>query len=137
MPETPQHPSTKTVLIVEDDHGVMELLKIIVAKEGFKVSEAVDGEEGLQKARQEPHPDLILLDLMLPKSGGFEVVRELQADSTADIPVVIMTGRAMDPSTSEMIRHEANVRDYLEKPLRPAALGALLHRLLNTRPARP
>ncbi|MDA8130027.1 MAG: response regulator [Elusimicrobia bacterium] len=135
MPETPLYPSSKTVLIVEDDRGVMELLKIVLAREGFKVTEAIDGEEALQKARQEPPPDLILLDLMLPKSGGFEVVRELQDENTGGIPVVIMTGRAMDRSTSEMILHEANVREYLEKPVKPAALCALLHKLLNTRPA--
>ncbi|MDA8244467.1 MAG: response regulator [Elusimicrobia bacterium] len=135
MTETPQHPSAKTVLIVEDDRGVMELLKIVLEREGFRMSEAIDGEEALQKARGTPNPDLILLDLMLPKSGGFEVVRELQDENTGNIPVVIMTGRAMDRSTSEMILHEPNVREYLEKPIKPAALCALLHKLLNTRPS--
>lgn len=123
----------KTVLIVEDDIGVMEFLKIIVAREGFKVEDAYDGQEGVQKARS-VLPDLILLDLMLPKSGGFEIARELQNEETGAIPVVIMTGRMMDRSTSEMIKQEANVREYLEKPIKTEVLAALLHRLLKTRP---
>lgn len=129
----PSPASSKTILIVEDDHGVMELLKIVLAKEGFKVEAAIDGEEALQKVRA-AGPDLILLDLMLPKSGGFEVLRELQNEETGAIPIVIMTGRAMDPSTAELLRHESNVKEYLEKPIRPASLAALLHKLLNTRP---
>ncbi|MDD2804136.1 MAG: response regulator [Elusimicrobiales bacterium] len=123
----------KTVLIVEDDIGVMEFLKIIVQREGFKVENAYDGHEGVEKARS-VLPDLILLDLMLPKSGGFEIVRELQNEETGGIPVVIMTGRVMDRSTSEMIKRETNVREYLEKPIKTEVLAALMHRLLKTRP---
>lgn len=125
--------SSKTLLVVEDDLGVMEFLKIILAKEGFRVESAFDGEEAKQKAH-ELKPDLILLDLMLPKAGGFEVLRDLQNEDTGGIPIVIMTGRMMDPSTAEMLRNESNVREYLEKPVKPASLSALLHKLLNTRP---
>lgn len=128
--------SDKLILIVDDDRGVRELLQIIVEKEGFKVVMAEDGAEALEKARTLA-PHLILLDLMLPKSGGFEVVHELQGDETGNIPIVIMTGRFMDQSTAELIKRESNVKEYLEKPLKTAALAALLHRLLNTRaPAR-
>jgi DNA-binding response OmpR family regulator len=123
----------KTILIVEDDLGVMEFLKIVVQREGFKVENAFDGQEGVQKARS-VLPDLILLDLMLPKSGGFEIVRELQNEETGAIPVVIMTGRMMDRSTSEMIKQEPNVREYLEKPIKTELLAALIHRLLKTKP---
>ncbi len=124
--------SDKLILIVDDDRGVRELLQIIVEKEGFKVAMAEDGPEAIEKARTLA-PHLILLDLMLPKSGGFEVVHELQGDETGTIPIVIMTGRFMDQSTAELIKRESNVKEYLEKPLRTAALAALLHRLLNTR----
>lgn len=127
----PSH--TKTILIVEDDLGVMEFLKIILGKEGFKLESAFDGEEAKQIAHA-VIPDLILLDLMLPKAGGFEVLRDLQNEDTGNIPIVIMTGRMMDPSTAEMLRNESNVKEYLEKPVRPASLTALLHRLLKTRP---
>lgn len=133
--ENTASPAEKTILIVEDDVGVMEFLKIIVIREGFKVETAYDGHEAVKMARA-VLPSLILLDLMLPKSGGFEVVRELQDDETGTIPIVMMTGKMMDRSTSELIKREANVREYLEKPIKTELLAALLHKLLNTRPIR-
>ena len=127
------NPADKLVLVVDDEKGIRELLETIVRKEGFKVELALDGEEAIKKARA-LSPDVILLDLMLPKSGGFEVVRELQGDETSGIPIIIITGRYMDRSTAELIRQEANVRDFLEKPIKMASLVAHLHQLLNTRP---
>ncbi len=130
---TPSSSAEKLVLVVDDDRGVRELLQIILQKEGFRSDSAEDGAEALEKARA-LHPDLILLDLMLPKANGLEIVRELQMDDTGDIPIIIMTGRFMDRSTAEMIKHERNVKEYLEKPVKTALLAALLHKLLNTRP---
>jgi len=123
----------KLVLIVDDDKGVRELLEILVRKEGFQVETAADGEEALNKARKSL-PNIILLDLMLPKSGGFEVLHELQAEETSGIPIIVMTGRNMDGSTSEMIRRESNVREYIEKPLKTELLASLIHKTLKTRP---
>ena len=88
-------------------------------------------EEALTKARA-VNPDLILLDLMLPKFGGFEILRELQSDETGDIPIVIITGRYTDRSTSDMIKQEPNVRDFIEKPVKPQILPPA-HKL-QTRP---
>lgn len=124
----------KLILVVDDDRGVRELLQIILQREGFRTEVAEEGAEAIQKARS-CAPDLILLDLMLPKANGLEVVRELQGDETGSIPIVIMTGRAMDHSTAEMFRRETNVREYLEKPVKTALLAALMHKLLKTRPA--
>src|SRR3990167_3996838 len=92
----------KLVLIVDDDREIMDLLEAVVKKEGFKVEKAEDGLEAQNKARS-LLPDLILLDLMLPKAGGFEILQALQADETADIPVVVLTGRRLDRTTSDMI----------------------------------
>ncbi|HAF95304.1 MAG: hypothetical protein A2X34_03385 [Elusimicrobia bacterium GWC2_51_8] len=128
------NPGEKLVLVVDDDDSVRELMDFIVRKEGFKIEKAADGEEALNKAKS-LHPDLILLDLMLPKYGGFEILRELQCDDTVDIPIVIVTGRYTDRSTSEMIKQEPNVKDFIEKPIKPQVLCALLHTLLKTRPA--
>lgn len=133
MANQPAASSEKLILVVDDDRGVRELLQIIMQREGFRSEPAEDGAEALQKAKA-LKPDLILLDLMLPKANGLEIVRELQMDDTGDIPIVIMTGRAMDRSTAELIKHERNVKEYLEKPVKTALLGALLHKLLNTRP---
>ena len=126
-------PADKLVLIVDDDESVRELIEFIVKKEGFRIEKAADGEEALNKARA-VNPDIILLDLMLPKYGGFEILRELQADETSGIPIVIITGRYTDRSTSDMIKQEPNVRDFIEKPVKPQILTSLLHKLLRTQP---
>jgi len=127
------NPADKLILIVDDDDSVRELIEFIVKKEGFRVEKAADGEEALKKARS-VSPDLILLDLMLPKFGGFEILRELQGDETDSIPIVIITGRYTDRSTSEMIKQEPNVRDFIEKPVKPQVLTAVIHKLLHTQP---
>lgn len=127
------NPEEKLILIVDDDESVWDLLYYMVRKEGFRTEKAVDGEEAINKARL-LHPDLILLDLMLPKFGGWEILRELQTDDTYNIPIVIVTSRPMDRSTSEMLKQEPNVKDFIEKPVRPQVLAALLHTLLKTWP---
>ncbi len=124
--------NAKLVLIIDDDDGVRELLAFLVKKEGFRVECAVDGEDGFQKAER-LKPDLILLDLMMPRYGGFEVLRQLQAGGLARIPIVVVTGRYTDRSTADMIRQESNVVDFLEKPLKPNVLSATLDRLLKPR----
>lgn len=124
--------TAKLVLIIDDDDGVRELLTFLVKKEGYRVECAVDGEDGFQKAER-LKPDLILLDLMMPRYGGFEVLRQLQSSELARVPIVIITGRYTDRSTAEMIRQESNVVDFLEKPLKPNVLAATLERLLKPR----
>jgi len=130
----PGDPTEKLILIVDDDDSVMELFDFIARKEGFKTVKAANGEAAIKTARL-LRPALILLDLMLPKPGGFEVMRELQGDDTADIPIVMVTGRYMDRSTLAMIKQEPNVKGFMEKPVDPQALATLLHTLLKTRAA--
>ena len=129
----PGNPEEKLILIVEGDDAIWDLLYYIVRREGFKTEKASDGKEALDKARI-LHPQLILLDLMLPKCGGFEIARELQEGDTANIPIVIVSGRNLDHSTSEMLKREPNVKDFIEKPVKSQVLAALLHALLKTRP---
>ncbi|MBI5630949.1 MAG: response regulator [Elusimicrobia bacterium] len=126
-------PQDKLVMVIDDDESVRELLEFIVVKEGFKVCSASDGEEGVNKI-QELIPDLVILDLMLPRYGGFEVLRQLQTGATAGIPIVVITGRYTDRTTAEMIRQESNVMDFLEKPIKPQVLGVTLHKILKTAP---
>lgn len=130
MPESSEN--AKLVLIIDDDDGVRELLSFLVKKGGFRAETAEDGEDGYQKAERFK-PDLIILDLMMPRYGGFEVLRQLQAGGLAHIPIVIVTGRYTDRSTADMIRQESNVVDFLEKPLKPNVFGATLSRLLKPR----
>lgn len=127
------NPGEKPILIVADDESISGWLYYIVSKEGFKIELAVDGEEALDKARL-LHPGLILLDPMLPKFGGMEILRKLQEDDTAGIPIVIVSGRRLDRDTLETLKREPNVKDFVDKLVRPEVLAALLHDLLGTRP---
>ncbi len=123
----------KLVLIVDDEQGIRDFLEIIIRKEGFKVELSGDGADALNKIRT-LSPDIVILDLMLPKYNGLEILRELQADERAGIPIIIMTGRQMDSSTADMIRQESNVREFIQKPVKKELLLSFIHRLLKTRP---
>lgn len=81
----------KKILVIEDDRFLRELIKKKLLLEGFDVADAVDGEEGVKKTKEEK-PDLILLDLILPSIDGFEVLSKIKEDSTtASIPVIILS----------------------------------------------
>ena len=82
---------TKTILIIEDDKFLRQLISQKLFKEGYDVSEAIDGEEGLKKIREEK-PGLILLDLILPGIDGFEVLSQMRKEQEiADIPIIILS----------------------------------------------
>lgn len=129
------HPSDKLVLLVDDDESLLDLMEHVVKKEGFRTDRATDGAEALRKAKA-LNPDILILDMMLPGLGGYEVVRELQAAGCGDIPILIVTGRQMDPAGVDLIRQESNVKEFMEKPVRPVVIAATLHRLLGTAPQR-
>lgn len=126
-------PKEKLVLVVDDDEGQRDLLKHLLGKEGFKLAEAQSGADALKKVK-ELSPDLILLDLMLPVMGGYEIVRELQATGSGDIPVIITTARSMDAKMIATLTAEPNVRGFFPKPPSPKAFRETVHALLKTRP---
>lgn len=126
-------PADNLVLLVDDDESLLDLMEHVVKKEGFRTDRAADGPEALRKA-QALNPSIIVLDMMLPGLGGFEVMRQLQASGHGDIPIVVVTGRQMDPNGVDLIRQESNVKEFMEKPVRPAVLSSALHRILNTSP---
>lgn len=126
-------PKDKLVLIVDDDDGQMDLLKYLVSKEGFRIAEAKSGVEALRKAK-ESSPDLILLDLMLPGMGGYEILRELQAAGMGDIPVFIATARNVDEKMLDTLTGEPNVKGFFQKPPKQAMFRDKIHALLGTRP---
>jgi len=129
-------PSKKLILLVDDDESLLDLMDHVVKKEGFRTDRAVDGPEALRKV-EALNPDLVVLDMMLPGLGGFEVLRQMQAAGHGGVPVIVVTGRQMDKQGVELIRNETNVKEFMEKPVRPATLAASLHRLLMTRSTRP
>lgn len=127
------HPSEKLVLLVDDDVSLLDLMEHVVKKEGFRTDRATDGLEAVRKAKA-LNPDIMILDMMLPSMGGYEILRELQAAGYGEIPIVVVTGRHMDAQGVELIRLESNVKEFMEKPVRPMKIIAALHRLLGTSP---
>jgi CheY-like chemotaxis protein len=125
--------TTKCVLIVDDEADVRSYLKSALEDAGFAVETAVDGLEALAMVRRSP-PDLISLDLVMPKHSGAKFYRELQKDRTLSrIPVLIVTGHARDElgkaDFEEMTMSGPGV--YLEKPVRPTTYVAAVRRLLG------
>ena len=132
-PDALSDPKDKLVLVVDDDDGQRDLLKYLVGKEGFRLADASSGADALKKVK-ELSPDLILLDLMLPGMGGYEILRELQATGNGDIPVLIASARTMDEKMIATLTSEPNVRGFFPKPPKPKVFREKIHSLLRTRP---
>ena len=113
--------STKLILCIEDEQEMIDLIRLILSRRGFDVRGASSGEEGLNIIRNE-HPDLILLDLMMPDMDGWEVYQQMKADeATKNIPVIVVTARAQ--SIDKVLGlHIAKVDDYIAKPFSPQEL---------------
>lgn len=133
MAEELVDPSTKLILVVDDDEDVRSFLETILEMDGYKVKTAADGKEALAMVQKEP-PDLVITDLMMPDAGGYEVLRGMQAGEHSRVPIVVNTARQLDPSTEDMIRAEGNVVEFLHKPISIAVLQGILWRILKTKP---
>jgi len=118
-----------TLLVVEDERDILNLLCYTLENAGYRVLRAETGSEGLNRART-ALPDLVLLDLMLPDLDGFEVCRKLKQDSkTEGIPVVMLTARSDDGDVVTGL--EVGADDYITKPFSPKVLEARIRRLLK------
>ena len=116
----------KTILVVDDERNIVELVRLYLEKEGFNVVAASDGEQAL--AQYERHaPDLVVLDLMLPKMDGFEVCRELRR--RGDTPILMLTARSED--VDAIVGLELGADDYVTKPFNPRALVARVKAILR------
>ena len=102
----------KTVLIVEDERAIVEILKFNLKREGYETLEALDGLEGLALARS-GDPDLILLDVMLPGMNGFEICRNLR-DGGSAVPIIMLTAR--EEESDKVFGLESGADDYMTKP---------------------
>ncbi len=129
----PAAPGEKLILVVDDDETVRSFLEMSAGLQGFRVLTAVDGLDAGVKLESQT-PDLIITDLMMPGQGGYEFLRSLQGSSNGRIPVFIVTGSALDDSTIKMIRAEANVVEFVAKPVKMAKFVAALHKTLKTAP---
>lgn len=109
----------KTVLVIDDEQPIVEILKFNLSKEGYNVLEAYDGAAGLELALRE-NPDLVLLDVMLPKMDGFEVCRKIREKSS--IPIIMLT--AKEEEVDKVLGLELGADDYMTKPFSVRELTA-------------
>ena len=116
-----------TILVVEDERAILEGLRDNLEFEGYKVLTASDGETGLKIARDQ-HPDLILLDLMLPRVSGYEVCRRLRA-ANITIPILILTARGEE--MDRVLGLDLGADDYVTKPFSIRELAARIRALLR------
>jgi len=119
----------KKVLIVDDEADIVETIKFNLELENIECIEAYDGEEALSKAKKE-NPDLILLDIMLPKINGYKIARLLKFDeSYKNIPIIMLTARTQ--KTDIELGEETGADEYVAKPFDMDMLVALVKRYLN------
>lgn len=118
----------KTVLVVDDDRVIQQLLVVNLELEGYDVETASDGEQALEKIAS-VKPDIVLLDIMMPKYDGWEVCRRAKADkATAGIPIIFLSARAQDLDVRRGI--ELGVAAYMTKPFDPLELMDVVKRVL-------
>jgi two-component system, OmpR family, alkaline phosphatase synthesis response regulator PhoP len=121
--------AAQRVLVVEDDLKTVELIKLYLVKDGYRVAAASDGMTGLRLAR-ENHPDLVILDLMLPGMDGLEICRRLRAES--EVPIIMLTARSTDDDKLAGLNLGAD--DYITKPFSPRELAARVRVILRRLP---
>jgi DNA-binding response OmpR family regulator len=124
------HRLQKHILCIEDEPEMIDLIRLILGRRGFEVSGATGGKAGLEAVRAE-HPDLVLLDLMMPDMDGWEVYQQMKADeSTRHIPVIVVTAKAQ--SIDKVLGlHIAKVDDYIAKPFSPQELLSSVEKTLG------
>ena len=117
------------LLVADDDEDILAMVQFRLARSGFEVVVARDGEEALLLAREQ-HPDLAVLDWTMPKASGLEVLRAIRAGAdTAGIPVVLLTARASDADIQAGF--EAGADDYIAKPFSPQELASRVQAIVG------
>lgn len=120
----------KTILIIDDNEDLRALLEFILQREGYTITQAVNGDEALKFVGTDKLPSLILLDIMMPYRDGFEILDALNNDEKwKDIPVVMLTARH---ETNKMDRaYKLGITSYVIKPFKPEALLAEIKQILH------
>ena len=117
------------ILVVDDEIYIVHILDFSLGMEGYEVLTALDGEQALEKARAEK-PDLIVLDIMMPKLDGYETCKLLKADaSTKDIPVILLSAKGRN--VDQKIGFEVGADDYITKPFSPRKLVERINAILG------
>ena len=118
--------ANEKILVVDDDTNICELLRLYLTKEGYQVTTANDGEEGLDKFNQ-VKPDMVLLDVMMPKMNGWEVCREIR--QTSKVPIIMLTAKSDE--SDELMGFDLGVDEYITKPFSPKILVARVEAILR------
>jgi len=121
--------ANKTILVVDDDPKTVELVKLYLERDGHKVLTAYDGETALQVFR-ENHPNLVVLDVMLPGINGVEICRTLRTES--DVPIIMLTARTRDED--KLTGLDTGADDYVTKPFSPGELAARVRAIFRRLP---
>jgi two-component system alkaline phosphatase synthesis response regulator PhoP len=117
------------ILVVDDEIYIVHILDFSLGMEGYEVLTALDGEQALEKARAE-HPDLIVLDIMMPKLDGYETCKMLKAEAgTRDIPVILLSAKGRN--VDQKVGFEVGADDYITKPFSPRKLVERINALLG------
>lgn len=117
------------ILVVDDEINITQILQFSIGAEGYEVITAQNGEEAIDKAKRE-QPDLIILDIMMPRIDGYEACRILKASPlTKNIPVVLLTAKGRD--IDKRLGQEVGAIDYIVKPFSPNKLIDRIHKLLS------
>ena len=120
----------KKILVVDDERHIVRLVEVTLPRAGYDVVSAYDGVEALEKIAAEK-PEMIILDVMMPRMDGFEVLKELRAKAeTKDIPVIMLTAKAQDADIFK--GWSSGVDSYLTKPFNPRELLAFVERILQS-----
>jgi DNA-binding response OmpR family regulator len=122
--------SKKKVMIVDDEVHIVELVKVVLEDTNYEILEAYDGQEALDKIIAEK-PDLVLLDIMIPRLDGYEVCMRLKADDTTkSIPIVMLTAKGQE--VDKVKGYQSGADSYMTKPFSPLRLLTELEERLST-----
>jgi len=122
-----------TILVVDDEHNIVELARLYLTNESYRVIEAGDGEAALELAHTQ-QPDLMVLDIMLPKLDGWEVCKRLRKEGN-ELPIIMLTAR--DDDVDKIVGLEIGADDYMTKPFNPRELVARVKAVLRRTEAQP
>lgn len=121
-----------TILVVDDERNIRNLLRMYLEQDGFQVEESTEGTAALQRLERAPYPDLVILDLMLPGLDGWEVCRRIRRGSRAQLPILMLTAR--DDDIDKILGLELGADDYVTKPFNPREVVARVKAILRRSP---
>jgi two-component system alkaline phosphatase synthesis response regulator PhoP len=131
----PLPPRSRTILVVDDEPALLRLMAFLLQRKGYGMLTATNGEEALHVIREQ-RPDLVLLDIMMPRLDGYEVAEAIRADpATAEIPIVMLSAKAQDEDIERGLA--AGVDSYITKPFDPEKLAETVAAFLSGDPASP